>query len=48
MDDEKISSQNETPKLTAEAGKNQGETKKVNTKVQEEAGKEREDSGGYS
>lgn len=48
MDDEKISSQNETPKPTAEAGKNQGETKKVDKKVQEEAGKEREESGGYS
>ncbi len=48
MGDEKISSQNETPKPAVEDGKDQGETKRVDTKVQEEAAKEREESGGYS
>ena len=48
MDDEKASSQNEAPEPTAEAGKGQGETKEVDTKAQEEAGKEREEAGGYS
>ena len=40
MDDEKTGTRDETPKPTAEAGKDQGETKKVDTKVQEEASKE--------
>ena len=48
MDDEKASSQNEAPKPIAEAGKDQGEMKEVDTKAQEEAAKEREESGGYN
>jgi hypothetical protein len=48
MDDEKIGSRNETPKPTGKAEKDQGETKKVDTKVQEEASREREESGGYT
>jgi len=48
MDDEKASSQKQAPKPAAEAGKGQEETKQVDTKAQEEAGKEREESGGYN
>jgi len=48
MEDEKIGSQNETPGPAAEAAKDQRETTKVDTKVQEEAGREREKFRGYT
>ena len=45
MTDEKPGSTSETPK--PDSDKEQAGFKKVDTEVQEEAAKEREDSGGY-
>ncbi len=47
MDDKETAAQDTSPKPAPGPAEDIGETKKVDTQVQEEAAKQREETGGY-